>query len=307
VTRWASLLIFVTVMLGGIVAATDSSSACPAWPACYADQVAPTLQAGWLENPAIEFVHRAIAFAGLVLLGVSGWSGRRSADPRVRVFPWVALGCASGSAVFGMMIILFELPLALGLLDLAFALIAMVLIAVTDRALRRDDRDISDPLLRSVTGWALGLLTVMHLLGSVVAGTTPDGHPSYTRALSWPLWHVVDIDRFPALQLVRIGIAAVAIVLVTIIVARGVRLPSLRRPSIVAAVLLVIELALGVVISLMGLAPTQTNGIDATIAVGYSAVAVALMWALAWILGGASRAADAGAEADEPLAVLSID
>ena len=100
VTRWATLFIAVTVALGGMVCATDSSSACPAWPVCYADQVGPVMQAGWLKNPVIEFVHRAISFAALVLLGVSGWMGRRYADPRARVFPWVALACAIGSAVF---------------------------------------------------------------------------------------------------------------------------------------------------------------------------------------------------------------
>ncbi|NHB84684.1 hypothetical protein G7085_08875 [Tessaracoccus sp. HDW20] len=65
--------------------ATDSSSTCPAWPVCYADQVGPDLAPGWLENPIIEFVHRFISFSGLVLLGVSGCLGRRSPTP----------GCAS--------------------------------------------------------------------------------------------------------------------------------------------------------------------------------------------------------------------
>ena len=44
VTRWANIAIFITVLLGGVVCATDSSSACPAWPVCYADQVGPDLR-----------------------------------------------------------------------------------------------------------------------------------------------------------------------------------------------------------------------------------------------------------------------
>ena len=297
VTRWANIFIVVTVALGGMVCATDSSSACPAWPVCYANQVGPVIQAGWLENPVIEFVHRAISFAALVLLGVSGWMGRRHADPRVRILPWVALLCAIGSAVFGMMIILFTLPLGLSLLDLAFALIAMVLIAVTDAALRPGAARFAPsrprPLLLSrLAAGALGVLIVMHLLGSIVAGTTADGVASFTRCLSWPLWEVHDIDRFPALQVLRIALAVTAIVLIVLVVLVAQRRGVGRLPAGLAAGLLVLELALGILITNAGLAPTQTNGIDATIAVTYSAVAVGIMWALAWVLGqslGAAR------------------
>lgn len=203
-----------------------------------------------------------------MLLGVSGWLGRRSADARLRVYPWVALACGIGSAVFGMMIILFTLPLALGLLDLAFALVAMALIAVTDAALRRT-----------------------HLLGSIVAGTTTDGTGSFTRCLSWPLWELHDIDRFPALQVLRIVMAVAAIVVIVAMLATSARRPGLRAPAVLVTVALVVELGLGLVITVGGLAPTQTNGIDATIAVSYSAAAVLLMWAIAWVLGRTRAAA----------------
>lgn len=285
VTRWASIFIFVTVLLGGLVCATDSSSACPAWPACYAHQVGPELHTGWLENPAIEFVHRAISFIALVLLGVTGWFGRRSGDKRVRVLPWVALACGVGSAVFGMMIILFSLPLPLGVLDLAFALVAMVLITLTDGAVRLRRCATSESLLAWLAAATLCILIAMHLLGSVVAGTTSTGVQSYTRCLSWPLWQVHDIDRFPALQALRIVFAVVALILVWIIALLSARRPAVRAPAFVSAALVVAELAIGAMIASAGLAATQTNGIDATIAVAYSAVAVTLMWALAWLLG----------------------
>lgn len=293
VVRLANIAIFTTVLLGGMVCATDSSSSCPAWPVCYADQVAPALRAGWLENPVIEFVHRFISFAGLVLLGVAGWLGRRSPDARLRVLPWVALACGIGSAVFGMMIILFTLPLALGLLDLGFALVAMALIAVTDASLRRihPAEDAVGP--RRLAGATLALLVAMHLLGSVVAGTTTDGTGSFTRCLSWPLWELHDIDRFPALQVLRIAMAVAAIALTGAVVALSARRASLRGPAAAVTVSLLVELALGIVITIGGLAPTQTNGIDATIAVTYSAAAVALMWSLAWLLGRAIPAVDA--------------
>lgn len=127
VYRLAAAATIATVALGSVVCATDSSAACPAWPVCYVDQVGPQVHTGWLENPVIEFVHRVISFSCLALLAWSGLLGRRYADPRLRVLPWVAVVSALGSAVFGMMLILFSLPLPLGVLDLGLALFALVL------------------------------------------------------------------------------------------------------------------------------------------------------------------------------------
>ena len=239
----------------------------------------PDLRPGWLENPIIEFVHRFISFAGLVLLGVSGWLGRRSADARLRVYPWVALACGIGSAVFGMMIILFTLPLALGLLDLAFALVAMALIAVTDAALRRTHPAGDAPTPRVLARVTLVLLFAMHLLGSIVAGTTTDGTGSFTRCLSWPLWALVEVDGAAAPQGVRMVLAGAAALL---ILAVGWRLWR-GGARVLAAVLvgaLAVEQGLGIAIVAAGVSAGQTNGIQATVAVLYSALAVVILAAI---------------------------
>lgn len=281
------VLTVITVALGAMVCATDSSSACPAWPACYGEQVGPQVQAGWLENPVIEFVHRLISFMCLVLLGWAGWVGRRYADARLRVFPWVGLAMAIGSAVFGMMIVLFTLPLALGLLDLGFALVAAVLITVASRAASGRTLAGGVPGVRGPAGATLAVLLVMHLLGSYVAGRTDDGFASFTRCLSWPLWQVLDVDGDPGLQRLRIGLAVTAIVLIAVTVVRAWARPHLRGTAALVVVLLAAELGLGLLISSRGLAAAQTNGIEAGLAVTYSLTAVALFWALALLLGRA--------------------
>ncbi len=279
VARWAAALIFVTVLLGAMVCATDSSSSCPAWPACYPDKVAPGLRAGWLENPVIEFVHRAISFAALVLLAWSGVLGRRHADARVRVLPWVALACAVGSAVFGMMIILFTLPLALGLLDLAFAIVALLLSVVTASALRRRPALPGAGRTRPLAGAAFVALLVMHLAGSLIAGVTDDGTGSFTRCLSWPLWAIVEVDGAAAPQVVRMVLAGAAALL---ILAVGWRLWR-GGARVLAAVLvgaLAVEQGLGIAIVAAGITAGQTNGIQATVAVSYSAFAVVILGAI---------------------------
>lgn len=284
VYRLAALFVFVTVLLGGMVCATDSSSACPAWPVCYGDRVGPELRPGWLENPVIEFVHRAISFAALVFLAWSGWLGRRSSDVRLRILPWIALVGALGAAVFGMMVILFTLPLGLAMLDLGLALVAMCLSAISASAFgtrRAEPRATRSQLI----GITLGLLIVMHLLGSFVAGTTSAGTGSFTRCISWPLWQVLEIDSHPVLQVLRIVMAGLAGVLIVLIAAAGVRNPRIRTISVALLGMLAVELVLGAVILSQGLDITQTNGINLTVAVAYSAAAVAIMWLLAELLG----------------------
>ncbi|MBB1482647.1 hypothetical protein H5392_02080 [Tessaracoccus sp. MC1865] len=303
VFRVAAALLFTTIVLGSVVCATDSSSACPAWPVCYADQVAPAPQFEWLNNPAIEFVHRFIAFLSLVFTGWAGWLGRRSADVRVRVFPWVALGLAVGSAVFGMMIILFTLPLGLALIDVGGAMIAMTLMTVASAAVTSRGDDAGPPSVRRLGLGALVVLISMHLLGIVVAGVTSAGTGSFTRCISWPLWLVLDIDKYPALQVARIVMAAAALVLIAATVAKAARSLELRTPAVVLAALTVLELALGLLIRTQGLALTQTNGINATLAVLYTALASGIVWALGYVTGRAGSVARRSPEPTVPEAV----
>lgn len=286
----AAAFTYCTVALGSMVCATDSSSACPAWPVCYADQVGPNLQTSLGQNPILEFVHRVIAFGALCLIAAAAWRGRRERDPRLRVLPWIALAGAIGSAIFGMMIILFHLPLLLGLLDLFGALLAMTLITISAEAASgrgnargnaRGNRSV-----RSMAWAALGTLVVMHLAGLVVAGKTQTGDfMSYTRCLGWPMWQVLEVDRYDGLQLVRIGLAVLAAALVIATIARGLRDPRLRGMSVALAVLFAAELVIGLVIRSQGIGMTQTNGVNQGLAVLYSVVAASLLWTLGYLIG----------------------
>ena len=288
---------FTTVALGSMVCATDSSSACPAWPVCYADQVAPGLQVGWLENPAIEFVHRVISSLCLILLAWASWLGRRTPDPRLRVLPPVALVLALGSAVFGMMIILFSLPLGLAVLDVGGATVAMLLITLAATAASAEPRRPVLPVARLGTA-AFGTLLVMHLLGLLVAGRTPEGFASFTRCISWPLWQLIEPDRYPALQFVRMGLAALALGLIVAAVVIGIRQDRLRVPAVLLAVVTAAELGLGLLIRSQGLHLTQINGINLTLAVAYAVLAVTILWAVAHLTGRAGP--DAPAEVTQP-------
>ena len=226
---------FGAVVLGSAVCATESGMACPTWPGCFQGAVTPNgLQSG------IEFTHRLVAFLSLVFLGLAAWKGRRLTDPRLRWFPRAALVLAIASGVFGMMIILFSLPLVLGLIDVAAALTALSLI--TYAAVRLDSPGRGTRL--SGAAWATQVVVIlMHLLGIVVAGKG-----SFVRCLGWPVWRVVGSDAYPALQGVRIALGLLAAVLLVGVMVVAWRHTELRRSVMLLAGALVAELVMGQVI-----------------------------------------------------------
>ena len=83
----AAILTFASVVMGAVVAATQSGASCPNWPGCYIDQFAPAAQL----SPLIEFTHRVIAGATGPTVLVATILGRRLVDPRPRRLAWIAL------------------------------------------------------------------------------------------------------------------------------------------------------------------------------------------------------------------------
>ena len=75
--RTAAVLLAVTVLMGSMVAATESGAACPTWPGCYPGQFGPRFHL----NPLVEFTHRVIAGIALLTCLAAGTVGLR--DPAV--------------------------------------------------------------------------------------------------------------------------------------------------------------------------------------------------------------------------------
>lgn len=275
----AALLTLATVAMGSVVAATDSSAACPAWPQCYPDRIRPDVRIAWLENPAIEMFHRAVSGLCLLTLLLSGLAGRRQADRRLRVLPWVALVGAVLAAVFGMMTVLWSLPLPLAMLDVGGSLVALMAI-VTAAAAAHGPASVTTPgpaARRALL--AACLLVTMHVLGVLVAGSTSDGYRSFTRVVSWPVWRIVAVDHSPALQMTRWVLAVLAALLIALTVL-GLQRRSPRWAALLG-VLTGLEIVLSGAISVRGLADAQTSGLTAPVAVLYAVTAVVIVAVLA--------------------------
>jgi cytochrome c oxidase assembly protein subunit 15 len=249
--------------------------ACPAWPGCFPGQLTPDGL-----HSAIEFTHRVVAFGSLVTLAAAGWQGRRLADPRLRWFPVAALVAAIASGVFGMMIVLFSLPLALGVLDVAAAQVALCLI--TWAAVRLDVPAASPGTTGGLArwGWATaGVVIAMHLLGIVVAG-----EGSLVRCLGWPVWRIVATDGAPELQWLRLGVGVVAALMLVRLVLLAWRRLALRRLAVALAVVWVTELALGQLI-VGQFADGQPRHLG--LAAAYSMLAGLIVWLIALVASAA--------------------
>lgn len=273
----AALLVFASVVLGAVVCATQSGASCPHWPGCYPDAFAPAVA----MNPLIEFVHRVVAAVTGPTVLAAAILGRRLADPRPRRLAWIGLAGTISAGVFGMLIVKFGIPWWLGMVDLASALTATVVILVARLLLDEGASWTPGPVAR--LAWAaVGALAAMHLLAIAVAGDN-----SFTRCLGWPLG-VLDADRWAWLQGVRIVLAIAAAGFIATAARRAQRLPQGWLVGRWAAGLVLLELGLGT---------AMVAGAEGLVVrTAYAVVAAGIFGAVALLAGRLSVAVRAGGE-----------
>ncbi len=262
--RIAAVLVVITVLMGSMVAATESGAACPTWPGCYPGQFGPKLHL----NPLVEFTHRVIAGIGLLTCLAAGVLGLR--DPgvqrTVRPLPFVAAAGGLASAVFGALTVLVGISKAAGVVDLTSALLAMAAAVVAAVRVSRASHRWSRGRTTVTAGAAFVALVVLHCLGIVVAAPN-----SFTRVISWPVWAVVPGDLAPGLQIVRNGLAVIVLVLVAAAVTSGWQ--RQRVPAALLAGLTAAEIVTGLVV--------RSAGLSLGLAAWYAALAVAILAATA--------------------------
>jgi len=294
VFRLAALFTFLAVAMGAVVCATGSGASCPTWPGCRPDQITPQ----WQLNPMIEFVHRVVAMSAGPLVLAAAVMSRRLAGPNrwVRILPLVALAGALAAGAFGRLAVLSSLPTWLGGVDLFSALSAMTVMGVAAVMVGAPASDFRLRLahwhpgqVRSLSAMSLVVVVAMHVTGIFVAAPM-----SYTRCMGWPIWQLIDTDLHPWLQVVRLGLAALAAALVISTVVLAVRQERLRRWGIALATLFGAEMLLGLVI--------HSGGINAGVAAAYSVLAVALLSCLGLLTAVAWAASvDSGLASGQPV------
>ncbi len=238
----ATAMTWVLVSSGGVVCITDASVGCPDWPVCHGRLIPPARL-----DSILEWSHRVaspITLPLVIAAAVAGWR-------RYRAVPWIArsviaaIGCMLIVVGFGAAGVFWGLSrgwaaadLGTALLTLAFMVTAATLVRTRSQESPGDGRlTLRDPFTR------LALAATAAVYAVLVSGVLVARPGSVVRCLGWPSWPGLraPTDAFDWLALARLGLAAVAALLVVVTALRAWRSASipLRVNATASAALLV--------------------------------------------------------------------
>jgi cytochrome c oxidase assembly protein subunit 15 len=292
---------FVLLFLGGLVTSTGSGLAVPDWPLSFG-QVFPPMVGGVL----FEHGHRlAATVVGSLTVVLAIWTVIRESRPGVRTLGLFALLAVVLQGVLGGVTVLYKLPLAVSVthacLAQAFFCITVALALVTGPgwgALGARSAIATSPSLVVLAAGTTTLLFTQILLGALMrhmgAGLSiPDFPLAFGRVIP-PLATSHIAVHFAH----RVGALVVAVAVggtVTQVLRHHGSEPALRRPALLAASLLLLQVTLGALTIWSGRAVLPTT---MHLVVGAALLATSLVLALR-----AGRLTAMQATTLEPLAI----
>jgi len=242
---WAAIVaLFLLMTMGNIVSATGSGLGCPDWPLCHG-RLLPPAQTEIL----IEFTHRlkAIPFTLLLLVTVA-LTWRRTTARAPRRLSLILVALLAAQIGLGGVTVLFKLPDLVSTAHLVNALLIFAGLIVLAEGTR--DHAPVPPRLRRLAMAGVAALLVQQTLGGYVrhagAGLACPDFPLCSGSLLPHHWEsgVHWIHRW-------LGVALLGLFVHLALAARHT---ALARPAAAAAVLAVLQVALGITAVLGGLA-----------------------------------------------------
>jgi len=238
---------FVLLFIGGLVTSTGSGLAVPDWPLSFG-MVFPPMVGGVL----FEHGHRLAASAvGVLTVALALWTVVGEQRPAVRALGLLALLAVVLQGVLGGVTVLYKLPLAVSVthacLAQIFFCLTVALAALTGSgwsAPRARHAPASLPVLAGVTTVVVFLQLVLGaLMRHMGAGLAIPDFPLAFGRLVPPLVTPHITVHFAH----RMGAIVVALAVATAVTAalRSARDPWLRRPALLAAGLVVLQVTLG--------------------------------------------------------------
>jgi len=240
-----AVVTYALVVLGGVVRVSGSGLGCPDWPLCHGRPYPP------LELHAIiEYSHRTTASLASTLVVVTAgvawlaWRHRRD----IVAPATIALALLIVQVLLGAITVRLELPPIIVLAHLATAMALLGALCVTATATFTEPGQPS--IDRVAARWARAAAVGTYLLilsGSLVVGSGASGACN-----AWPLCgggFTFAFDRFPAVQLLHRGMAALIGVLIIAglinVVRRHRRNPAVRATVALTLTALALQVAVG--------------------------------------------------------------
>lgn len=252
-------LVFVLIVIGVTVRATDSGLGCPDWPRCHGSFIPR-----WEKHTLIEYSHRlAASVVGLMVFAVALWAWKSYRNVRSILYPSTALVVVLlVQGGLGGLTVIQELPPEIVTVHLgtALALFALlILITVAAAAQRRPLAALRLPPHLPGLALAASVLTlVVMLFGAYIAGAR------YSLACDgWPLCNGQAVPDLSAesVQLVFLH-RVLALVLGLALLALMVAAWRVRASAPMVSVLAVAALVTYVVQALLGAANIWTGVAD---------------------------------------------
>jgi cytochrome c oxidase assembly protein subunit 15 len=270
---------FVLLFVGGLVTSTGSGLAVPDWPLSYG-QVFPAMVGGVL----FEHGHRLVAaLVGCLTVVLALWTVIGETRPAVRALGLLALLAVVLQGVLGGVTVLYKLPLAVSVthacLAQAFFCLTVALATVTGRrwavAQPGDLPAVLPALAWTTTALVFGQLVLGALMRHMGAGLAIPDFPLAFGRIVPPL--VSPYIRVHFAHRVGALVVALAVGTTVTVALHGSADAWLRRPALLAVVLLVSQVTLGALTiwSRRGVIPTTTH-----LVVGAALLATCLTLAL---------------------------
>lgn len=266
---------YALIVVGGIVRATDSGTACPDWPLCHGQVIPPADTKVW-----IEFTHRLVAsLIGLMILGVviGVWRTRRS-DRTLRTAGALILAVLALQVIVGGITVGTETAAGVVAIHLSIALSLFSGLIFVYARLGRDER------ARAQSPELLPLVVAASLFALIITGVFVSQMEAGLAYPDWPLFNgsftpsESEIGQIHYGHRIAAGIAAVLLVtLFALAATRRVWAPALNGLTVVCLLYLV-QVLLGAANVWLDLATLVTV---AHLALA-SAVWAVLVFTMAW-------------------------
>jgi cytochrome c oxidase assembly protein subunit 15 len=241
----------VLIYVGGLVTSTGSGLAVPDWPLSFG-QFFPPMVGGVLY----EHGHRLYAATiGLLTIALAVWLSLREPRRWVRRMAWLALLAVVCQGLLGGMTVLLRLPDAVSIshaavAEIFFCLTVAIALVTSKRWIEESPRlqDAGSPPLRLLAGATTAVIYCQILLGALVRHTE-----SGLAIMDFPLAYGRLIPPFHTHQVAihfahRVGALVVTVFVIWLVSATLRRHGAegvLRRPAIVLALALAVQIYLG--------------------------------------------------------------
>ncbi len=330
--RYACLVSATTLFLivaGGMVTSTGSGLAVPDWPTTYGENMFTYPPSKWVGGVFYEHGHRLVASTvGLLTIVLAVWLQVVESRRWLRRLAWIALATVILQGLLGGLTVLLKLPAAVSVFHACLAqtffciVVSIAVFTSTAWAMRsRISATVGSPVMRHLCLLAVAIVFIQLLLGALMRHTAsglavpdfplaygqvvPDLDPaaieSYNaqRAFDYLLPEVT-AGQILIHMLHRAGallVAAAIVAACAAIIRRHRDVRALRRPAVVALVLLLCQFGLG--------AATIWLGRPAFVATAHVAVGAAILgccWMMALIACGFLRITESPAADLSPVA-----